>query len=296
MGSTRTLVTGCNGQLGRAVRALAEARGIAGDFDFCDIDTFDMGCPSAYEGVDWGLYDTVINCGAFTAVDAAETPEGRVSCWRANATGPSLLARTCAAHGITLVHVSSDYVFDGTRPLHDEDEPLSPLGVYGQSKAAGDLAVMGCPAHYILRSSWVIGDGKNFVKTMWGLSGRVAAGELPQVTVVCDQEGRLTFTDQMALAIFHLLDVRAPFGLYDMTGSGTVRTWADIARATFEAANGNGDKVVPVTTAEYYASARGPIAPRPEHSALDLAKLEATGFVPRDWEDELAEYLASLGR
>ena len=140
----------------------------------------------------------------------------------------------------------------------------------------------------------VIGAGKNFVRTMWGLSDRVAAGELPQVTVVDDQEGRLTFTDQMAAAIFHLLDSGAPYGLYDMTGSGGVRTWADIARATFDAANGNGDKVVPVATEAYYASAKGPIAPRPEHSALDLSKLEAAGFRPRDWEEELAEYLESL--
>ncbi|WP_083526880.1 SDR family oxidoreductase [Thermophilibacter mediterraneus] len=223
MSSRRTLVTGCYGQLGRAVRALAEARGVAGDFDFCDIDTFDMGDAAAYDGVDWDAYGTVINCGAFTAVDAAETPEGRVSCWRANATGPSLLARTCAAHDATLVHVSSDYVFDGTRELHDEEEPLSPISVYGQSKAAGDLAVMGCPRHYILRSSWVIGDGRNFVRTMWGLSDRVASGELARVTVVDDQEGRLTFTDQMAAAIFHLLDADAPYGLYDMTGSGRSR-------------------------------------------------------------------------
>ena len=294
MSSRRTLVTGCYGQLGRAVRALAEARGVAGDFDFCDIDTFDMGDAAAYDGVDWDAYGTVINCGAFTAVDAAETPEGRVSCWRVNATGPSLLARACAAHDATLVHVSSDYVFDGTRELHDEEEPLSPISVYGQSKAAGDLAVMGCPRHYILRSSWVIGDGRNFVRTMWGLSDRVASGELARVTVVDDQEGRLTFTDQMAAAIFHLLDAGAPYGLYDMTGSGAVRTWADVARATFEAANGNGGAVVPVTTAEYYASASGPVAPRPEHSALDLAKLEGTGFSPRDWEDELAEYLGRL--
>lgn len=291
---TRTLVTGCRGQLGRAVRALAEARGELCSFDFCDIDTFDMGDAAAYAGVDWDSYGTVINCGAYTAVDAAETPEGRVACWAANATGPSLLSRTCAAHGITLVHISSDYVFDGTRELHDEGEPLSPLSVYGQSKAAGDLAVMGCPSHYVLRSSWVIGDGRNFVRTMWGLSDRVAAGELARVTVVCDQEGRLTFTDQMAAAVFHLLDAGAPYGLYDMTGSGAVRSWADIARATFEAANGNGGAVVPVTTAEYYASARGPVAPRPEHSALDLAKLEATGFTPRDWEEELAEYLETL--
>ena len=294
MAPRRTLVMGCNGQLGRAVREAADGRPDAGTFDYCDIDTFDFSDPAQYDRYDWSLYGTVINCGAYTAVDAAETPEGRVAAWRANATGPALLARTCAEHGITLVHVSSDYVFDGTRELHDEDEPLSPLSVYGQSKAAGDLAVAGCPAHYILRSSWVIGDGKNFVKTMVGLSGRVAAGELPRVIVVNDQEGRLTFADQMAAAILHLLDARAPYGTYDMTGSGAVRTWADIARRAFEVANGNGDAVVPVSTAEYYASAKGPVAPRPAHSALDLAKLEATGFSPRDWEEQLEEYLAHL--
>ena len=294
MAPRRTLVTGANGQLGRAVRGLAEERGLLGSFDFCDVDEFDFSDPAQYGRYDWSLYGAVINCGAYTAVDAAETPEGRVAAWKANATGPALLARTCAEHGTTLVHVSSDYVFDGTRELHDEDEPLSPLSVYGQSKAAGDLAVAGCPAHYILRSSWVIGDGKNFVKTMVGLSGRVAAGELPRVTVVNDQEGRLTFADQMAVAILHLLDVRAPYGTYDMTGSGAVRTWADIARRAFEVANGNGDAVAPVSTAEYYASAKGPVAPRPAHSALDLTKLEATGFSPRDWEEQLEEYLAHL--
>ena len=294
MAPRRTLVTGANGQLGRAVRALAEARPDADTFDYCDIDTFDFSDPAQYDRYDWSLYGAVINCGAYTAVDAAETPEGRAAAWRANAAGPALLARTCAEHGITLVHVSSDYVFDGTRELHDEGEPLSPLSVYGQSKAAGDLAVAGCPAHYVLRSSWVIGDGRNFVRTMWGLSDRVAAGELDRVTVVDDQEGRLTFADQMAAAIMHLLDGRASYGTYDCTGSGAVRTWADVARATFDAANGNGDAVVPVSTAEYYAGAAGPVAPRPAHSALDLSKLEATGFTPRDWEDELAEYLGRL--
>jgi dTDP-glucose 4,6-dehydratase/dTDP-4-dehydrorhamnose 3,5-epimerase len=145
MAPRRTLVTGCDGQLGRAVRALAEERGVAGTFDFCDIDEFDLSDPGAYSRYDWDLYGTVVNCGAYTAVDRAETPGGRVSCWRANATGPAQLARTCAEHGITLVHVSSDYVFDGTRELHDEGEPLSPLSAYGQSKAAGDLAVAGLP-------------------------------------------------------------------------------------------------------------------------------------------------------
>ena len=212
MAPKRTLVTGCNGQLGRAVRGLAEERGLLGTFDFCDVDTFDMSDPEAYGRYDWDLYGTVINCGAYTAVDRAETPEGRVLAWKANATGPALLARTCAEHGITLVHISSDYVFDGTRELHDEGEPLSPVSVYGQSKAAGDIAVAGCPRHYILRSSWVIGDGRNFVRTMAALSGRVADPDdrLSQVTVVNDQLGRLTFTRDMAAAILHLLDGRAP--------------------------------------------------------------------------------------
>ena len=304
MAPRRTLVTGCNGQLGRAVRAYAEAHGLEG-FEYADIDEFDFSDSDAYDGRDWSLYGTVINCGAYTAVDWAETPEGRVAAWRANATGPALLARTCAEHGITLVHVSSDYVFDGTRELHDEAEPLSPLSVYGQSKAAGDLAVGGCPRHYLVRSSWVIGRGHNFVRTMRVLSDRVAdpADKLNRVTVVDDQLGRLTFADQMSAAIFHLLGYRegdlepsapAAYGTYDCTGAGKVRSWADIARRVFGHANGNGDAVVPVSTAEYYASAEGPVAPRPVHSALDLFKLEATGFKPRDWEEELDEYLGEL--
>lgn len=296
----RTLVTGCNGQLGRAVRALAEERGLAEWFDYCDIDTFDLSDPAAYQGIDWSQYGTVVNCGAYTAVDKAETPEGRVTCWKANATGPALMARVCAEYGITLVHVSSDYVFDGTRKLHPEDEPFAPMGVYGQSKAAGDLAVGGCPKHYIARSSWVIGDGRNFVKTMMGLSDRVAAGEIPQVTVVDDQVGRLSFTRDMAEGIFWLLGYRegdvepsspAPYGTYNLTGSGEPKSWAQVAKRVFELANGNADKVVPVTTAEYYASVEGPISPRPEHSAMDLSKIQSIGFNPPDWEQELDGYV-----
>lgn len=296
----RTLVTGCNGQLGRAVRALAEERGLAEWFDYCDIDTFDLSDPAAYQSIDWSQYGTVVNCGAYTAVDKAETPEGRVTCWKANATGPALMARVCAEHGITLVHVSSDYVFDGTRKLHPEDEPFAPMGVYGQSKAAGDLAVGGCPKHYIARSSWVIGDGRNFVKTMMGLSDRVAAGEIPQVTVVDDQVGRLSFTRDMAEGIFWLLGYRegdvepsspAPYGTYNLTGSGEPKSWAQVAKRVFELANGNADKVVPVTTTEYYASVEGPISPRPEHSAMDLSKVQSIGFNPPDWEQELDGYV-----
>ena len=305
MAPRRTLVTGCNGQLGRAVRALAEERGLSAWFDFCDVDSFDMSDPGAYSEYDWPLYGTVINCGAYTAVDGAETPEGRAAAWRANAMGPALLARTCSEHGITLVHVSSDYVFDGTAEVHDEDEPFSPLSVYGQTKAAGDIAVACCPRHYIVRSSWVVGDGRNFVGTMKGLSDRVAdpADPLDRVTVVDDQLGRLTFARDMAEGIFHLLGYReadaepsepAPHGTYDLTGSGPVESWAQIAARVFDLANGNGAAVAPVSTAEYYASAGGPVAPRPEHSALDLSKIRAAGYAPRDWTESLSEYLEHL--
>lgn len=305
MAPRRTLVTGCNGQLGRAVRALAEERGLSAWFDFCDVDSFDMSDPGAYSEYDWPLYGTVINCGAYTAVDGAETPEGRAAAWRANAMGPALLSRTCAEHGIALVHVSSDYVFDGTAEVHDEDEPFSPLSVYGQTKAAGDIAVAGCPRHYIVRSSWVVGDGRNFVGTMKGLSDRCAdpGDALDRVTVVDDQLGRLTFARDMAEGIFHLLGYReadaepsepAPHGTYDLTGSGPVESWAQIAARVFDLANGNGERVVPVSTAEYYASAGGPVAPRPEHSALDLSKIRAAGYAPRDWTESLSEYLEHL--
>ena len=293
MAPRRTMVTGCNGQLGHAIRDYVEEHGLEG-FEFNDIDTFDFSDPAQYDRFDWSLYGTVINAGAYTAVDKAEAAEGRALAWKANAQGPALLARVCAEHNITLVHVSSDYVFDGTAELHDEEEAFAPLGVYGQSKAAGDIAVANCPRHYILRSSWVIGEGHNFVKTMMMLSNRVAdpGDGLNEVTVVDDQYGRLTFTKDMADAIFHLLDSNAGYGTYDLTGSGAVRSWADIARDVFDQTNGNGDKVRPISTEEYFRNAKAPVSPRPTHSALALGKIEATGYRAPDWEESLKAYVA----
>ncbi len=297
----RTLVTGCRGQLGRAVKKAAEDRGLM-CFDYTDIEEFDFADELAYDDIDWGLYGTVINCGAFTAVDASETSEGRAACWRANASGPSMLARMCNKHDITLVHVSSDYVFDGTLETHDENEGFSPLGVYGQSKAAGDLAVAGCQRYFIIRSSWVIGSGYNFVRTMMSLSDRCAnqKDSLSRVTVVDDQIGRLTFTDQMADGILWLLGYRngsvlpsnpAPYGVYNLTGEGSSASWYDIAKKTFDLRNQNGNCVSPVKTDEYYKNAAGPIAPRPSNSTLNLSKIEGIGFRPREWVDELSDYI-----
>lgn len=288
----RTLVTGSNGQLGHAIRAYAEAHELKG-FEYADVQEFDFSDPASYSGYDWSLYGTIINAGAFTAVDKAETAEGRPVAWKANAKGPGLLAGVAAEHDITLVHISSDYVFDGTHEEHAETENFAPLGVYGQSKAAGDIAVGNAPKHYILRSSWVIGEGHNFVKTMKALSNRVAdpGDQLNQVTVVNDQFGRLTFTKDMAAAIFHLLDTHAAYGTYNFTGSGAIKSWADIAMAVFQQANGNADAIRPISTEEYSLGAKGPVSPRPVHSALDLSKIEASGFIPADWEKKLAAYI-----
>ncbi|UJP08895.1 bifunctional dTDP-4-dehydrorhamnose 3,5-epimerase family protein/NAD(P)-dependent oxidoreductase [Microbacterium sp. KUDC0406] len=281
----KTLVLGADGQLGRALRA---ELGDAPHLEYASRADFDLTAPDARH---WRDYGTVINAAAFTAVDAAETPEGRTDAWAANASGPAALARIAAAHGITLVHISSDYVFDGAAELYDEESPLSPLGVYGQSKAAGDLAVQTAPRHYIVRTSWVIGEGHNFVRTMASLAER---GVSPRV--VDDQRGRLTFTGDLARGIRHLLATDAPYGAYDLTGTGEPAAWSDVARLVFSAVGHDPVRVTPVSTAEYYADAEGPIAPRPRSSVLDLSKIEATGLVLSDWRRSLAEYLSAPAR
>jgi dTDP-4-dehydrorhamnose 3,5-epimerase/reductase len=193
------------------------------------------------------------------------------------------LARIATEHRLTLVHFSTDYVFDGTQTEHGEDEPMSPLGVYAQAKAAGDLAVATTPRHYLLRTSWLVGDGHNFVRTMLELARR---GDRP--TVVDDQVGRLTFTSELARATRHLLDSRAAFGTYNVSSSGAPCTWADIAAEVFRASGRDPDDVRRVTTAQY-AAARD-VAPRPRASVLDLGKLRATGFEPEDHLAALRAY------
>jgi len=231
----------------------------------------------------WRDYGTIINAGAYTAVDAAETD--RAGAWAANATGVAALARVAAQNGITLVHVSSDYVFDGSAGPYSETDPVAPVGVYGQSKAAGDIAAATAPRHYVVRTSWVIGEGSNFVRTMASLAARDV-----DPAVVDDQVGRLTFASEIARAIRHLLDTDAPYGTYNVTGSGAPRSWFEIARRVFELTGHDPSRVSPTSTADYYAGKTG-IAPRPANSVLSLDKIEATGFEPADADDSLVEYL-----
>jgi dTDP-4-dehydrorhamnose reductase/dTDP-4-dehydrorhamnose 3,5-epimerase len=280
----RTLIVGANGQLGRALAV-----------DFPDADrvdlagtelTLDLTDESAVVAWPWSDYGLVLNAAAYTAVDAAETPQGRTASWAANAQAPATLARLAREHRFTLVHYSTDYVFDGTVEEHREDEPFSPLGVYGQTKAAGDIAVATAPAHYVLRTSWVVGDGRNFVRTMQDLADR---GISP--SVVDDQRGRLTFTAELSRATRHLVDSGAPYGTYNATNGGPPTSWADIAREVFRLSGRDPVDVSPVSTAAYNAGKD--LAPRPMNGLLSLDKLTATGFEPEDALRALERYCSA---
>ncbi|MFB7893124.1 sugar nucleotide-binding protein [Microbacterium sp. NPDC056044] len=280
----KILVLGAGGQLGRALRA---ELGDAGHIEYATRAEFDLTAGDAESARRWRDYGVIINAGAYTAVDAAETPAGRKDAWAANATAVAALARIATSNGLTLVHVSSDYVFDGSSSTaYTEDDALAPLGVYGQTKAAGDAAAATTPRHYIIRTSWVIGDGKNFVGTMASLAER---GIDPKV--VDDQRGRLTFTSEIARAIAHLLRSGPAFGTYNVTGEGEPTTWAAIAGQVFELTGHDPSRVTGVSTEEYFAAAAGPVAPRPRNSVLDLTKIRATGFEPADASASLRKYL-----
>ena len=279
MNDSEIFIVGAKGQLGTALRAQYPGS------QFADIGELDITKADSVSGFDWSGIKYVLNAAAFTNVDGAETPEGRVASWKVNASAVANLARVCLEHDMTLVHISSDYVFDGTVQPHTEDEPFSPLSVYGQSKAAGDLVAALAPKHYILRATWVIGEGKNFVRTMLDLAGR---GISP--TVVGDQIGRLTFTSELVRIIDHLLTSDAEYGTYNATNSGQPASWADITRQIFALGGFPDLTVTDTTTAEYFAGKEG-IAPRPLGSIMSLDKLATTGFVSRDWQDDLKDYI-----
>lgn len=278
MQASRFLIMGANGQLGTALKqkySQAQAADVA-ELDITNADSVNK--------YNWNDVDVILNAAAYTNVDGAETDEGRVAAWQVNAKGAANLARAAIEHNLILVHTSTEYVFDGKKTSHREDEPFSPLSVYGASKAAGDAAVALVPKHYILRTSWLIGEGKNFVRTMLELGQK---GTTP--TVVTDQIGRPTLTKELARAIDHLLKTRSAFGIYNVTNDGPPVSWADFTRRIFKEA-GFELEVTNTTTAEYFAS-KPDAAPRPLNSVLDLTKIRATGFKLTDWREDLREYI-----
>lgn len=286
-------ILGGSGQVARALMREASVRGIqaaAGGRPGVDI--------ADYRSVAAFLYETqprvVINAAAYTAVDKAETDTDEA--FRINAEAPARIAVMCAAAGVPLIQLSTDYVFDGqqSRPFV-EDDAVHPLNVYGASKAAGELAVRaGCPQHIILRTSWVYGrDGQNFLRTML----RIGA-ERDTVSVVDDQYGAPTSADDLARAILTVASRIentggvGSWGTYHATASGET-TWHGFATEIFRHAAAAGlrtPKLAPIPAREYPAAAI-----RPVNSRLDNGKLARTfGIVLPRWEAGVAETMAHL--
>ena len=280
MNENRILIIGSNGQLGKELQK-KYPKAIAIDYE-----TLDISNEVSINNFNWKEVDVIINAAAYTNVDGAETQDGRIIAWKVNAVGPALLSKIANKLNKTLIHISSDYVFDGSsKDSHSENEPFSPLSVYGQSKTAGDIAVGLIEKYYLIRTSWVIGDGKNFVRTMLDLANK---GISP--SVVSDQVGRLTFTSELVRAIDYLLQNKCPYGVYNITNDGEPASWADITRKIFKLAGKNELKVSDVSTEQYYKDKIG-AAPRPLNSVMDLNKIHSTGFKSKDWYNDLSQYI-----
>ncbi|MBP2294386.1 dTDP-4-dehydrorhamnose reductase [Azospirillum rugosum] len=292
----KILVLGTSGQVGTELMRAAwppgtELVGLARpDVDMARPETVDAAVAAHAP-------DLVVNATAYTAVDKAESD--RDAAFAVNRDGPARLAAACAARGVPLVHISTDYVFDGTKPApYTEDDPVAPLGAYGASKEAGEAAVRAaCPCHVILRTSWVYAaHGANFVKTMLRF-GR----EREEMRVVADQHGAPTAASDIAAAIVAIAGRIAaakdpgrdvPWGTYHFTGTGET-TWHGFAERVFqrlEAATGRRPRLLAITTAEYPTPAR-----RPANSRLDCARIRtAFGIEAPRWEDSLDRVLDEL--
>lgn len=283
----RVLVTGGGGQLARALTCAAPPEAAVFAPARTELDVADARSVAAT--LDAFAPTTVINTAAYTAVDQAETERG--AAFRANADGPRNLAEACRAKGVRLVHVSTDYVFDGAASQpYTPDHPRSPRSVYGQSKAAGEEAVAeALPEATIVRTAWVYSrGGNNFVNTMLRL-----LAERDELTVVCDQVGAPTWAGNLARVLWCFAQHPAS-GLFHYTDAG-VASWYDFAIAVAEEGEAAGvlaprANVLPVDTSAFPRP-----APRPAFSVLDCRSTHAhTGIAPEHWRRALRRMLGEL--
>lgn len=279
------LITGCNGQLGNEIQ-LIEKNYPQHKFyntDVADLDITDSDAVTSF--VEQNAIDGIINCAAYTAVDKAEDAEEL--CMLLNATAPSYLAAAVGRRGGWMVHVSTDYVFDGTAHIpYTEDLPTSPDSVYGRTKLAGEEAVMSrCDRVMVVRTAWLYSEfGNNFVKTMMRL-GR----EREQLGVVFDQIGTPTYAGDLAEAIMTAVDKGIVPGIYHYSNEG-VTSWYDFTKAIHRIAGITTCDVRPLHTAEYPAKAN-----RPAYSVLDKTKIKSTyGITVPHWEESLEKCIGGL--
>ncbi len=279
----KILITGCNGQLGRALNQLLDSQDI--EIVNTDVDTLDIcDLDQVLALVSKEKPDTIINCAAHTAVDKCETDEENAR--RINALGPENLATAARENGAQIIQVSTDYVFDGSakKPYTESDTPC-PQSVYGATKLAGEQAVQKITdKYYIVRTAWLYGDGNNFVRTMLRL-----ADERDTITVVDDQFGSPTSALELARMILHIADT-GEYGIYHGTCEG-ITSWYEFAKEIFAMAKKTVN-VVPVSTDEYPAA----VAKRPAYSVLENQKLNSQGsYRMKDWKDALEEYMTQMG-
>jgi dTDP-4-dehydrorhamnose reductase len=255
------LVTGASGQLGRDLVAVCEAAG--DEVVACDHATLDLGDRDSVLGAITSTQpDVVVNAGAWTAVDACESDPDKA--WRVNALGARHVVDAASHAGAHVVHVSTDYVFDGTKlDPYVEWDPTNPQSAYGRSKLGGEHEVMAYPGHAIVRTAWVCGEhGGNMVKTVLKLAER------PELAFVDDQRGSPTFTADLAVAIRRLAVERRP-GLFHVTNQGAV-SWYEFVQDILAAAGHDPAKVRPIKTDDLDPPRP---APRPANSVLDNAAL-----------------------
>lgn len=278
----KIIITGCNGQLGREMNRLyagnTDIELVNTDVDELDITSIDAVMKLAKEVNPYAI----INCAAYTAVDACETNQDIA--FKVNTIGPRNLAIAARETGAKLLHVSTDYVFDGTKETpYYESDPICPQSVYGSTKAEAEKMVQQMADRYfILRTAWLYGDGKNFAKTMLRL-----AETNDTVKVVGDQYGTPTSAYELAKGIDSLL-FTDNYGLFHATCEGSCN-WAEFAAEIFRLA-GKDTKVQAITTAEYGAPAN-----RPAHSVLENYMFKMTnGYMFADWHDAIEKYLKEL--
>lgn len=285
------LVTGSAGQLGQDVLIELKKRSIeALGVDVSEMDITDENVVSktikAYSP------DTVIHCGAWTAVDLAEDEENKSKVYAVNVLGTEYISKICAEIGAKLIYISTDYVFDGQgeKPWQIDDK-CEPINYYGKTKYEGELAVLKhCEKYFIVRISWVFGiNGNNFVNTMLRLGK-----EKNNLTIVNDQIGTPTFTPDLAKILIDMA-LSEKYGKYHVTNEGGYISWFEFAKEIFKIAYEKGGEeyspknleISPVDSSKYPSKAK-----RPSNSRLDKTKLVENGFEPLPtWKNALKRYL-----
>lgn len=277
----KILITGANGMLAKSVIDQFKNENELILTDVMDLDITNN--EKTNEFVNNLKPDYIINCAAYTAVDKAE--EDIELAKKVNAIGPKNLAIAAKNNNATLIHISTDYVFNGDLNVNEsykEEDEINPVTVYGKTKAMGEKYIIdNCDNYYIFRTAWLYGDGNNFVRTMVKLGK-----EKEKVSVVMDQHGSPTYTVDLANIIYQVIQKKLPYGIYHSTNEGFT-TWYDFTKRIYEISNIN-CKVNPVTSEQFIRPAK-----RPKNSKLSKQKLLENNIVIPKYEDALTRYLKS---